>query len=136
MSKKDFDYRCSVCGADIRSKKELIRHFRIDHPDNPFGLYDILGTIGDPFADAALKQVYGLKEEIRGYELIIAKQATQSKLLLQDIDNLNNAINSLKWKYTQMTRALISIENITNITKDIYNSNIETKISNGSNETE
>jgi hypothetical protein len=54
MSKKSSNYRCN-CGKELDSKKEMIEHYRQNHPNDPFGLYDMLGTIGDSFADHAIQ---------------------------------------------------------------------------------
>lgn len=57
MSKR-YPFCCNHCDKDdIVSKDDLIKHYRKEHQDNAYGLWDILGTTGDAFADNAMEHV-------------------------------------------------------------------------------
>lgn len=47
------EWRCT-CGYECDTKKQLISHYRDLHPDNAWGLFDQIGTVGDAFMDKAL----------------------------------------------------------------------------------
>jgi hypothetical protein len=53
MTGENMEFRCT-CGKEIATEKKMIEHYKAEHPDNPWGLWDQIGTIGDPWADKAM----------------------------------------------------------------------------------
>jgi hypothetical protein len=52
MSKKPkYKHACNVCSEEFKTKEELIKHHRKDHPEHSINLYNAFGTTGDPYAD-------------------------------------------------------------------------------------
>jgi len=54
MGKKHKDIRCN-CGAEFNKPEELAEHYRKMHPNDAIDLYNQVGTVGDKFADIAIR---------------------------------------------------------------------------------
>jgi hypothetical protein len=52
-------YYCNICerkpGFDTIGK--MVAHYRVKHPDDGADLWNVVGTLGDTFADSAMKSL-------------------------------------------------------------------------------
>lgn len=49
------NYRCNDCEYGFAGKKAFIAHYRKEHPENGYGLWDAIGDLGDEFANGAMR---------------------------------------------------------------------------------
>lgn len=50
-------FRCNNCEALVKGDSALIAHYRSEHPEDGWGLWDIIGETGDAFADGAMQHL-------------------------------------------------------------------------------
>jgi hypothetical protein len=55
---KRMDWVCNNCDEPLPSKDAVIAHYRREHPDDGYGLYDICGDVGDPLGTSGLKRMW------------------------------------------------------------------------------
>ena len=58
--KKRLDWCCNICDEPRKlfgSLAEVIKHYRKNHPDSGYSLWDIGGDLGDRLANSAVKEL-------------------------------------------------------------------------------
>lgn len=92
MSKKSNKYRCGVCGFETNTIESLSKHYRKQHPNDAYKMYDDVGTVGDAFAD---KYIETLKNNLKAsrdnsevHEL--KKETKELREILQEVISDNN----------------------------------------------
>lgn len=72
--KKRMDWCCNACDEPLPNEDAVIAHYRREHKEDGWGLWNICGKTGDAFADTTVNHLWQrLKDE--GVKL----QAAQSK---------------------------------------------------------
>lgn len=64
--KKRLDWCCNICDEPRRlfgTLKEVIAHYRKEHPDNGYGLWEIGGDLGDRFSNTAMEEMKRIHRE-------------------------------------------------------------------------
>lgn len=54
-TKLDLPYSCHLCNKGCKDEPQLIAHVRQKHPKNGWALWDMIGDLGDPFANSAMR---------------------------------------------------------------------------------
>ena len=105
MKDKSKEFRC-ICGKEVKNKKKLIEHYREKHPASPINLFDALGTIGDEFADIAIKEMKNI------HSIALDRADTLEKELVKTKQDYNDLV----FKANQLSRGMTAISQIvTNI---------------------
>lgn len=89
------NYRCDSCGKEVKTQKELIKHYRDKHPTAPFGLFNAIGTTGDKFSDLLIKELH---DELNRQRLNAGK-------VLGELTLLKGTHTALNFKYEQLVNA-------------------------------
>lgn len=88
---------CCNCGAEFDTLKQIIAHYRKDHPDaGAWQLYNQTGDVGDAFMNAGFEECMAMRAEFMNKEC--ADRDAHQKLV------------ELSAKYNRLINALRSIE--------------------------
>lgn len=114
MSKKSKgkEYSCGQCGEEFKTTKEMAKHYRKKHPLTARHLFDVIGTIGDKFADQALSDLNEALRNVNNSRDMLMKENTHMKAELAKLSfkyeqaaNVVNAINALASNASAAIRA-------------------------------
>jgi hypothetical protein len=72
------NYRCNQCGdaAMFNTTAQMIAHYRKEHPEDGYGLWDAIGDLGDKFANGAVE---GMRERARALQERLTKAEAKAK---------------------------------------------------------
>ena len=83
-TKKRMDWVCNNCDEPLPTKDAVIAHYRREHPEDGWGLWDICGETGDKFADSTANAIWQkLKDQNVQLSEARSKAEAYDKLLAQ-----------------------------------------------------
>ncbi len=124
MAKKHSKYECSICHEKIDNKKKFIDHYKEEHPQEGYLLYDSIGTTGDAFTDNIILH---FRKKIDGLE----KNAVRDKTAISNIESKYREVtekhNLLVFRYGKVASTISVITELVRSVKETVNTEITLK---------